>query len=318
VDALARLLEGPRARGAFLLRVRMDPPWSVRVEDRAPLTVLAVTAGEAVLMSVDGGPAATRPARLRAGDVALLRGPEPYVVADEAATPVGVVIGPDQECRFPDGTATRGAFELGLRDWGNDPAGATTLLVGTYRMHGAAPARLLGALPERVVLTGLAAGSAVVALLEREIARDEPGQEVVLDRLLDLLAVEALRAWLFDGPGEEPGWHRALVDPVVGPAVRALQDEPDRAWTVAALASVSGFSRAALARRFSRLVGEPPMAFLAGWRLDLAADLLTDTDATVAAIARRVGYGGPFALSAAFKRRFGVSPREHREATRPA
>ncbi len=203
-------------------------------------------------------------------------------------------------------------------DWGNDPDGATTLLVGTYRVRGAAPARLLGALPPRAVLPGLAADSAVVALVEREIGRDEPGQEVVLDRLLDLLAVEALRAWLLGGPGGPPGWRRALADPVVGPAVRALQDDPARAWTVAALATVTGFSRAALARRFRRVVGEPPMAFLAGWRLDLAADLLTDTDATVAAIARQVGYGGPFALSVAFKRRHGVSPREHRAATAPA
>jgi AraC-like DNA-binding protein len=91
------------------------------------------------------------------------------------------------------------------------------------------------------------------------------------------------------------------------------QHEPAHAWTVAELAARSGVSRAALGRRFTDLVGEPPMAYLAGWRLALAADLLREPDATIAAVARRVGYGSPFALSAAFKRVRGISPRQHRE-----
>jgi AraC-like DNA-binding protein len=91
-----------------------------------------------------------------------------------------------------------------------------------------------------------------------------------------------------------------------------LHDDPARPWTVAALAAAVGVSRAALARRFTTLVGEPPMVYLTGWRLALAADLLREPDATVAAVARRVGYGSPFALSAAFKRVRGVSPQQHR------
>ena len=81
---------------------------------------------------------------------------------------------------------------------------------------------------------------------------------------------------------------------------------------MASLAAATGVSRAALARRFTGLVGEPPMAFLTGWRLALAADLLRDPDATVQSVARQVGYASPFALSTAFKRARGVSPREHR------
>ena len=83
---------------------------------------------------------------------------------------------------------------------------------------------------------------------------------------------------------------------------------------MAALAAETGVSRAALARRFTELVGEPPMAFLAGWRLALAADLLRDRQTTLAVVARQVGYGSPYALSTAFKRVRGVSPREHRAA----
>jgi AraC-like DNA-binding protein len=84
---------------------------------------------------------------------------------------------------------------------------------------------------------------------------------------------------------------------------------------VASLAAEAGVSRAGLARRFSELVGEPPMSYLTGWRLTLAADLLRSTDATVESVARKVGYSGSFALSAAFKRVRGISPQEHRRAT---
>ena len=83
---------------------------------------------------------------------------------------------------------------------------------------------------------------------------------------------------------------------------------------MASLASEAGVSRAALARRFSDLVGEPPMAFLTEWRLTLAADLLRDPDETLASVAYQVGYSSPFALSTAFKRARGISPREHRLA----
>ncbi|XUL91980.1 helix-turn-helix transcriptional regulator [Streptomyces galilaeus] len=149
-------------------------------------------------------------------------------------------------------------------------------------------------------------------LLMEEMVRDEPAQEVVLDRLLDLLVIAALRAWFSRPEAEAPAWYRALADPVVGRALRLLQDAPAHPWTVASLAAKAAVSRAALARRFTDLVGEPPMSYLTVWRLALAADRLRDTDDTIAAIARDVGYGSAFALSSAFKRVYGVSPQEHR------
>jgi AraC-like DNA-binding protein len=151
-----------------------------------------------------------------------------------------------------------------------------------------------------------------VALLAEELQHEGPGQEVVLDRLLDLLLITALRSWL-DGPdARAPGWYAATGDPVVGPALRLLQHNPAHPWTVRDLAAKVGVSRAALARRFTELVGEPPIAYLTTWRLTLAADLLREPDATLASVARRVGYATPFALSAAFKRVRGVSPAEYR------
>jgi AraC-like DNA-binding protein len=95
-----------------------------------------------------------------------------------------------------------------------------------------------------------------------------------------------------------------------------LHHNPEQPWTVASLAAQLDVSRAHLARRFSELVGEPPITFLTGWRLALAADLLREPNSTIAAVARRVGYGTPYALSTAFKRAYGVSPKQHRLTAR--
>lgn len=105
---------------------------------------------------------------------------------------------------------------------------------------------------------------------------------------------------------------RADTDPVVGPALRLIHDDPARPWTVADLAAEVGVSRAAFARRFLDRVGEPPMTYLTGWRLTMAADLLLEPGATIGAVAHQVGYSTAFALSAAFKRVRGISPRQHR------
>jgi AraC-like DNA-binding protein len=106
-------------------------------------------------------------------------------------------------------------------------------------------------------------------------------------------------------------------DPVVGPALRLAHHTPQHPWTVAELAAACLASRAAFARRFPDLVGEPPIAYLTGWRLALAADLLREPDASVGSVAHRVGYGSPFTLSTAFRRHFGVSHPEHRAGERP-
>jgi AraC-like DNA-binding protein len=124
---------------------------------------------------------------------------------------------------------------------------------------------------------------------------------MVLDRLLDLLLIAVLRAWFSRAEAHAPTWYQAYGDSVVGRALRMLHLHPDHPWTVATLAGATGVSRAALARRFTELVGEPPMTYLTSWRLALAADLLRDTD------------GSLFALSSAFKRVRGMSPQQYRK-----
>jgi AraC-like DNA-binding protein len=219
---------------------------------------------------------------------------------------------PGGECHYPDGRPLNGVMDLGVRTWGDRPDGGTVMLIGTYRARGEIGGRLLDALPPLLSLTADVWNCPLTPFLAQEIVRDAPGQEVVLDRLLDLLVIAALRAWFARPEAEPPAWYRAQADPVVGPVLRLLQDDPAHPWTVAALAAKAGVSRAALARRFTALVGEPPMTYLTGWRLALAADRLRDSDDTLAAIARRVGYGSAFALSTAFKRAYGVSPQEWR------
>ncbi|MGW1225856.1 AraC family transcriptional regulator [Streptomyces sp. NPDC002530] len=314
MDALAGLLDGPRARGAFLLRMVMEPPWSVRIEDRAPLCLMAVTEGEAWIRP----DADAAPVRLAPGDLALARGPEPYTVADGPDTAPRALIGPGGGCTTLRGEPLAQSMRLGVRTWGNAAEGSAVVLVGTYLMEGEISGRLLDALPPLLLLPadGRTTGP-LLGLLGSEIARDEPGQSVVLDRLLDLLLIDTLRTW-FSRPGAEaPAWYRAMGDPVVGQALRLLQNEPAHPWTVAALAARAGVSRAGLARRFTELVGEPPTSYLTEWRLALAADLLRETDATVEAVARKVGYSQAFAFSTAFKRVRGVSPQEYRKGGLP-
>jgi AraC-like DNA-binding protein len=284
----------------------MEPPWSIRIEDRAPLSLMAMVRGNAWVTPATGAPVLLRP-----GDIAVMRGPDPYTVADDPQTPAQIVIHPGQHCTTLDGTDLAQAMDLGVRTWGNDLGGSTVMLTGTYEGASAIGQRLLGALPALLTLPHDTWESPLVAFLADEIVKDEPGQEVVLDRLLDLLVIAAIRAWFARPDAEAPAWYRAHTDPVVGKALRMLHNNPAHPWTVAELAAACGISRAALARRFTELVGEPPMTFLTGWRLALAADLLRESDTTVGAVADKVGYGSPFALSTAFKRVFGVSPRQH-------
>src|SRR5882757_3546708 len=246
MDALANLLDGPRARGAFLLRSVLTPPWSLRIEDRAPLTLVYMARADAWVVP-DHAP----PVPLPAGDIAVIRGPEPYTVADDPARPPQIVIRPGQVSTDLRGAELCDEMDLGVRTWGDDPDGGAVMISGTYQLGGEISRRLLAALPQVLVLPADAWRSPLPALLCEEIVKDEPGQEVVLDRLLDLLLIAVLRAWFARPDAGAPSWYVAQGDPVVGPALRLLHDDPARPWTVAELAARTGVSRAALGRRFT-------------------------------------------------------------------
>ena len=308
MDVLEALLDGPRARGAFLLRAVVDPPWGIKVVDESPLTVLAIVRGSAWIWHAGGSPR-----RLDVGDVAIARGPDHYVVADDPATQPDVIVYPGQRCTsIADGRLLEEEWSLGVRTWGTSSDGSTVMFIGAYERAGELSRPLLSALPPLVTLTKDEWDSPIVPILADEITRDSPGQSALLDRLLDVLLISALRTWFTRRRDDAPAWYRAQSDPVVGKALALLHHHPAEPWTVGSLAAQAGVSRAALARRFSELVGEPPMSYLTSWRLAMAADLLCQPDMTIGAVARQVGYGTGFALSSAFKRERGVSPQEHR------
>ncbi|RJQ75730.1 AraC family transcriptional regulator [Pseudonocardiaceae bacterium YIM PH 21723] len=304
MDMLSSLLNGPRARDAVVFKSVLDGPWATRFEDESPLTVIALVSGSAWVVPDEG-----EAQRMGPGDVVLVRGPGHYTVGDDPATTPDVLVDRGYACLAAD----RGEMthrELGVRTWGNSEHGRDVLLIGSYQLDDEVNRRLLSVLPPlglRPDTTGL------IPLLAHEIGVDQPGQEVVLDRLLDLLLVTTLRGCLAQ---QVPRWYGALLDETIGPVLDLIHTSPERPWTLPALAQRAGVSRATFARRFAELVGEPPMTYLTDWRLCMAADRLRDTDLTLDAIARQVGYGSAFALSAAFKRSRGISPREWRAGQR--
>ena len=309
MDAVVGLLDGVRARGAFVLRMMMDPPWSMSIRDEAPLTLICQTHGDAVILRESCGTV-----RLHPGDVALTRGIEDYVFADDPATTPMVVIHPGQRCTTLSGDSLKFEMSLGLRTWGNSSSGATRSVVCAYEGRSEVSARLLDALPTVLVLRSDEWDTPLVELLSAEAGCDGPGQEAYLDRLLDLLLIAVVRTW-FDRDENAPTWWHAEQDPVVGPALKLIYNNPAHPWTVANLAAAVGCSRAVFASKFTEQVGEPPIAFLTSWRLALAADLLRTSQSTIGAVARQVGYSTPFALSSAFKRAYGVSPNTYRAAS---
>lgn len=323
MDPLTHLLAGPRAERAFALRMVMEGPWSVEIRDEAPLTLMAVRSGGAVL-TVDSVAVPLVP-----GDVALVRGPEPYSVSDRQGRVPDIIIHPDQRCTTVDGQSVALTMGRGVRTWGNAPqvtgatdtgatdagtlhAGSTTMLVGTYLSRAELGAEVAAVLPRSAVARVADSTTALLSLLDEELTTDAAGQGATIDRLLDVLLVHTVRTWAQERPEEASGWLAGAQDPVVARVLDAIHADPARAWTLETLASGVHVSRATLAARFRSLVGVPPMAYLTQWRLRLGADQLADLHLTTAQVAESVGYASPFSFSTAFSRAYGCSPTAYR------
>lgn len=307
MDPLDDLLRGVHARSAAFCQAILDPPWALRIADGAALALATTLRGHAWIVPDRG-----EPTLMRTGDVAIVKGPEPYTVADDPGTAPDIMVHADNRLTNMDGTDVSDALRLGPRTSGRTRDGSAIVASGTYQVGNDVTGRLMNALPDTVLVPHADTHTAVMELLAHEVGSGEPAQQIVLDRLLDIALVAALRAW-FTRPGTPaPGWYRALDDSLAGPALRLMHDHPSHPWTIAALAAKVGCSRAALARRFTALVGEPPITYLTSWRISLAADLLRTTDLTIERIAHQVGYANAFALSVAFKRIRGRSPTQHR------
>lgn len=313
MDTLTDVLNHIRSSGALLGRTLANPPWSATFAERACLSLVTMLRGQAWI--VDG----IRSHPLKPQDIAVVVGPDPFdVTSDPEASPAPMYIQTAAGVCFDDAGNSADGIALGTRTCGVQLDADDAMLTGSFTVTGRVADRLLGALPRVLVVPRAAQRTAALQLLEAEVLRDEPGQQAILDRLLDLVLVGALRDWFALPEVKAPGWYQASADPIVGAALAAIHDAPHQPWTIELLAREAHVSRATLARRFTELLGEPPMSYLTGWRLCLAADLLERNGATVESVAREVGYSSSYALSTAFHREYGVRPSQYRRESADA
>jgi AraC-like DNA-binding protein len=180
---------------------------------------------------------------------------------------------------------------------------------------------LIGALPRLLHLRSDGVGAWVAQLLDQAVAESRAsrsGSAVVLERVSEVVFVDAARRYLESLPEGAPGWLGALRDRHVGRAIGLLHEKPAEPWTIDELGRQVGLSRSALHERFEKLTGQPPMAYLTHWRMQLGAGLLRHGDAKVAAIAQEVGYDSEAAFARAFKRLVGQPPAAWRRQQRHA
>ncbi|GIF45813.1 AraC-like DNA-binding protein [Asanoa ferruginea] len=300
--------------------MRTGKPHSGRVHRPAPFGMWnplvagagfhIVLQGPCWLFPPDGVPIA-----LGVGDVAFLPHGAAHGLADSPSTPLvdaatsPAEIPPGQDDNVPPTGQTDGS------------ADATVMLCGAYLLDRSRTHPLLDDLPEVIHLparVGRHPGlHAAVNLLGCEVEQPRPGGDAMLAALLDVLLLHILRAWFDEQSAHAAtGWAAALRDPAVAAGLRAIHNDPGRQWTVAELASLAGLSRAAFARRFAALVGQPPQAYLTWWRMTAARRLLRDGDAPLATVARKVGYTSEFAFAHAFKREYGLAPGGFRRSAR--
>jgi AraC-like DNA-binding protein len=304
VDVLQEHLVRARASGGAFARSVARPPWGLCLPGTIPLTVHAVVRGHAWLWLDDPHAAF----ELTPGDVALVRGGLDHRVA-----------------------SSRTAACLAVEDFlaqhsddehASDPH-ATVFLCGAYQFAGDVGRQLIEALPPALHLphAGDDPLHGAIGLLSRELATAAPGQQTVLDRLLDVVLVHSLRAAFRLNP-QGLRWYQASTDARLDPALRAIHTDAAHHWTVPELAALSGLSRAAFARAFQQVLGQAPMQYLTEWRMTLARDCLRSGDLSLAEIASRTGYTSAYAFAAAFRRHHGQPPgrwrQDHQDAQRMA
>jgi AraC-like DNA-binding protein len=306
MDALTAVLTVAGVRGTVAATLIAAEPWGLTLDAVPGAAFHAVTDGIAWLR-VPGRPAI----RLMPGDVVLLPTGTAHALASE----------PDADTAPFDHAAAEHALAAGEELSLGTGIGQTRILCASYHQDPAVTVPLLSLLPDVLHIPSRQADAALdttLRLLAQEISRPQPGAAAVLNRIVDILLVQLLRAWLGTGAGHAPAasWLTALTDPVAGPALAVLHTQPGHDWTVTSLAAAIGVSRATLARRFPAEVGCTPAAYLTRWRMDLAAQRLRDTDDTVGTIARSLGYTSEYAFNRAFTRARQLPPGRYRTQIR--
>jgi AraC family transcriptional regulator, alkane utilization regulator len=308
VDVLADVLRAVRVSGGVFFHGEFPGAWAVTVNGGPLISAMLALPAKNLMMfhvidcgqctiDVDGASV-----ELRELDVVVL----PY--GDEHTLRSASSIAPIRaEALF--GEAVRENGLVRIRGRGDGPA--TGVVCGFCHCDAHLFNPLLRGLPKLVHVRAGGSANAVLAATVRSIVHETRtstiGSACILARLSEVLVVEALRRFAA-GSDHGSAWFVAIADPLVGPALRLLHADPTQQWTVVSLARAIGTSRSLLAERFATLLGEPPISYLTSWRLQLAAERLSASDASVAAIAESVGYGSEAAFHRAFKRRTGEPP----------
>ena len=309
-DPLSDVLRAVRLDGAFFYAVEAREPWSVEAVDAKDLTPQVLPGAEHLIPyhiltsgrcwgGVIGGP----PVALEPGDVLVLPHGDPHVMSS------------DPKLRLSSVPATVGRYPETLRVGDGDRVTAT-FVCGFLGCDRRPFNPLLSTLPRQLHLPGLSSGWRQT--FARQVVEESQARRVaadsVLTRLAELMFVEVLRRYIETLPPGQGGWLAGLRDDAVGRGLGLLHGAPAHPWTLDELAGGVAMSRSAFADRFTHLVGQPPMQYLAQWRMQLAARRLATGNAKVAAIAEEVGYDSEPAFSRAFKRLMGVSPAAWRRA----
>jgi AraC-like DNA-binding protein len=318
MDALSAVLSGVRLQGALFFSAEFSAPWGLStphsgvlastVAPGAPhLVIYHFVVDGAARARVEGG----AEVELSAGDIVVFPHGDPHQLSGGAGTE-----------RIDSAAVLRKIATRDLSPMHAGGGGRTTKFVcGYLTCDPLLCGPILESLPPLLTVNvrtdraGHWLEQSILHLVE-EAASDRAGSEAMLAKLSEALFVDTLRRYVTGLPDQTTGWLAGARDPMVGKSLALFHSRPGYPWTIAALAADVGLSRSALVERFTRYLSAPPMAYLTGWRLRLAAQALTSTPKGVAEIAADVGYESEAAFNRAFKRAFGVPPARYRRQIR--
>ena len=311
---LSDLLRVVRLDSAYFYIVEAAEPWSVESAPARELSPRIMPETEHLISyhilttgRCYGGLVGEVQVELVAGDVIVFPHGDGHVMSSAQGLRVGPDVFSAAPARYPE-TVVLG--DHGPRN--------TSFVCGFLGCDRRPFNPLLGALPRLMHMRGMfnPALGALTRQLTEESGRRRAGADTALTRLAELMFIEVLRRYLDELPAGRTGWLAGLRDEVVGRALTLLHGDPARPWTLDTLARETAASRSNLAKRFTLLVGQPPMQYLAQWRIQVAANRLAQSGAKIATIATEVGYDSEAAFSRAFKKATGLAPGAWREARR--
>jgi len=328
-DTLSDLLRAVRLRGAVFYYVSCWEDWAAEAPPAREIAAAVLPGAEHVMefhmVAKGAGWAAVSgfaPVRLGVGDIVMFPHGDAHVMSsapgvEPARLGADWVFATRHEPRPMPVAYHRGVREPGSAAPVTD---ADTILVCGFLGCDLRPFNpLVAALPRLLHLPAARAGGAIARVIDQaaqESTQRRPGAEAVLERLAEMMFVDTARRYLDGLPEDATGWLAGLRDRYVGRALALLHEYPERPWTIDELGQQVGLSRSALHERFVQFLGEPPMHYLANWRIQVGSRLLRETGCTVASIALDVGYESEAAFSRAFKRLVGLPPATWRRSTR--